>query len=485
MNRQSQPFPIHVLTPRLRAAVEEAIRLIQAPDAMVVSAALAVGALVVQAKFDVMRQLGLICPTSLFLVTIARSGDRKTTVDKLFFKPVRDFETRYNQDLTQPRDDAETRLIGAEDEQTLPLRLIYSDLSPAALLDRLNEQTRSIGLIEDEGGQFFKGGMGDAPALSSKLWSGSDLYKDRKHESIRICSPRGTMSLMLQPGVMAKFMQKNGEEARSVGFFARCMVAYPRSMQGVRLLDGLPKSTQAIESYQARIAELLEEQVAYALPSPKPKERVVLEFSLEAQERWRNAYNAIELQSQPGCVYAQARDHASKLGELIARVAGVLHKIEGYAGTVISLETLESAMKIVAWYSNEFLRLFTPETESENHEKLAAILDHWLLKHVRKYGWSSCGWIDNGYIEHNLILKYGPNALRKAGLLQCALDYLQSIGRLQTQFFPSVNGKSRKCYVGLNPDYYWNRVHGIPSQAYFPALTTNTSVWDEEHHSII
>jgi hypothetical protein len=484
MNRQPTPFPTYILLPKMRAAVEEAIRQIQAPDGMVVSSALAVAALAIQAKYDVRRYGDLISPTSLFLVTIAESGDRKTTVDNVFFKPVRDFEDRYNQGLVQPGDDGEALLAGEKGEQTPPLRLLYSDLSPSALLDSLDKQTRSMGLVEDEGAQFLKGGMGSVPELLSKLWSGSDLPKDRKHESIRIRSPRGTLNLMLQPGVMAKYMQTKGDEARCIGLFARWLVSFPQSMQGQRFLYGAPPaSTPAIEQYQARMTELLEEQIPYMLPSSTPKERIVMDFEPAAEERWRNLFNSIERNIQPGGLFAQAGDHASKLGEEAARVGAILHKVEGYPGTTISLKTLESAIQIIQWYSYEFMRLLTPLTEDEHQERGAALLDDWLLMLVRRVGWTSQGWMVNGCIERNLLLQYGPNSLRKKDLLQRALEYLQSTGRLQIQSWPSPNGKKAKWCVCLNPEYYLKQIAGIPASVFFPSLNANFSVWDVKYFS--
>ncbi|MGC3963631.1 MAG: DUF3987 domain-containing protein [Rhodocyclaceae bacterium] len=89
------PFPLYALPPTMRAAVEEVVGLTQAPVEMVVSAALAAASLAVQAKFDVERMSGLISPCSLYLITLAESGERKTTVDNLLFSAFTEFEARF------------------------------------------------------------------------------------------------------------------------------------------------------------------------------------------------------------------------------------------------------------------------------------------------------------------------------------------------------------------------------------------------------
>lgn len=91
----SCPYPLNDLPPKMRAAAEEVISLTLAPPAMVGSAALAAASLAVQAKFDVERMSGLISPCSLYLITLAESGERKTTVDRLLFSEFAEFEARF------------------------------------------------------------------------------------------------------------------------------------------------------------------------------------------------------------------------------------------------------------------------------------------------------------------------------------------------------------------------------------------------------
>lgn len=86
------PFPVWALPPKMRAAVEEATLVTQAPPALAASSALAAASLAVQTKFDVKRLSGLVSPCSLFFISFAESGERKTTLDQMFFDSFRQFE---------------------------------------------------------------------------------------------------------------------------------------------------------------------------------------------------------------------------------------------------------------------------------------------------------------------------------------------------------------------------------------------------------
>lgn len=87
-------FPIHVLPARVGHAIYEVVQQTQAPLPMVAAEMLGVISLVCQNRIDVCRLNNLRSPTSLFIVTIAESGERKSTVSKLLMKPIYQLEER-------------------------------------------------------------------------------------------------------------------------------------------------------------------------------------------------------------------------------------------------------------------------------------------------------------------------------------------------------------------------------------------------------
>lgn len=87
-----EPYPLDALPNSIRAAVEEVQGFTKAPVPLVASSALGALSATVQAHVDVKRAEKLQSPSSLFLLTIANSGERKTTCDGFFTSAIREFE---------------------------------------------------------------------------------------------------------------------------------------------------------------------------------------------------------------------------------------------------------------------------------------------------------------------------------------------------------------------------------------------------------
>ena len=83
---EPEPYPLDALPGTIRAAVEEVAAFIKAPVPLVASSALASLSVATQAHIDVKRADKLQGPSSLFLLTIADSGERKSTCDGIFFR---------------------------------------------------------------------------------------------------------------------------------------------------------------------------------------------------------------------------------------------------------------------------------------------------------------------------------------------------------------------------------------------------------------
>lgn len=84
----NQKFPIHLFPARIGHAIYEAEQQTQAPLPLIAAEMLGVISLVCQNQIDVCRLNNLRSPVSLFIVTIAESGERKSTVSKLLMKPL-------------------------------------------------------------------------------------------------------------------------------------------------------------------------------------------------------------------------------------------------------------------------------------------------------------------------------------------------------------------------------------------------------------
>ena len=91
-----QPYPIEALGP-LRAAVEAVQGMTQAPMAIPAASALATASLAVQGFADV-ETLGGSRPTSLYCLTVAKSGERKSSCDAPFMTALRSHEKEMAED---------------------------------------------------------------------------------------------------------------------------------------------------------------------------------------------------------------------------------------------------------------------------------------------------------------------------------------------------------------------------------------------------
>lgn len=111
MRSQPSYFPIHALPPVIRDAVFEVQGNVKAPIAMIASSAFSAMSLAIQGIVDIRLPIGQVRPVSLFLITVADSGERKTGVDQLFMKPIVDFEKQANEifeaDLVQHESELE------------------------------------------------------------------------------------------------------------------------------------------------------------------------------------------------------------------------------------------------------------------------------------------------------------------------------------------------------------------------------------------
>ncbi len=95
-------YPSDALPQVLRLAVEEVHSFVQAPFSLVAGSALATLSLAAQAHIDVQRATKLQGPVSLFMLAIADSGERKSTLDGFFSTPIRAYEAE-QRDLLKPQ----------------------------------------------------------------------------------------------------------------------------------------------------------------------------------------------------------------------------------------------------------------------------------------------------------------------------------------------------------------------------------------------
>lgn len=237
------PYPALAFPPLARATINEIHDNTQAPLALVAGCALATMSLAAQNVVDVRRLNGLVSGCSVYMLAICDSGDRKTSVERHFTSPIFAFQAEMDaehkkalHDLksarsvwevekkllermlikatlkVEPVDDIRLRSIKhAKMEPIEPRRIkvIYNDVTPSALLHAMYVNSQSAGLIDDEAGRIISGPMVHDLPLLNKLWDGNEVQVDRRStESFSLRQARFTVSLLVQNGPFAKFLEK-------------------------------------------------------------------------------------------------------------------------------------------------------------------------------------------------------------------------------------------------------------------------------------
>jgi len=446
-------FPTEALPPSMAKAVSDVHHLTLAPPALIASSCIAAASLATQNLFDVERREGLVGPTGLLFVTICGSGERKTTVDGLFTRAIREFDQKNDLDYeSRLRDYAADLAVwqimkkaaeqelrraikeGAQTEtpsQSLALLvkqmpvppinapLLLSDATPAAIKNALRKEMSAIGIFADEASAVFDGKALSEFALINELWDGGTIHVDRVGAGRwTIKDARLTMSLMVQPDVFDTFLQRRGKAARNIGLLARILIAYPISTLGFRPLKDTPRQ-EHLGHFNDRVKALLEKAQERRLTNPGPRPR--LRFDGEAQWRWNELFNEVETAAGPYGNLADIKDHAAKYADNLARLAAVFHAFEGDSGD-ISLDTLNRAIEITQWFGNSFKHFFSPPPPAAPPfnpfpvDQDAELIKRWLAKQYTSKG-------DTEVLKERLE-RCGPPRTRPVHRLHPALDRL-------------------------------------------------------------
>lgn len=473
---EPEDYPLDALPDGLRAAVEEAHAFIQAPVPLVASSALAALSLAAQAHADVKRAEKLSGPIGLFLLTIADSGERKSTCDKLFMKAIYNYEAeqaeaakpllkeyqaamqiweakhngikekiRQLAKTGKPTGEQESALLDLQDnkpEAPRVPRLVYVDATPEALKWSLAKDWPSGGIVSSEAGLVFGAhGMGKDSIMRNlstlnQLWDGSAIVTDRRSsESFTVRGVRLTVALQVQEATLRSFFDRSDSLARGTGFLARCLVAWPQSTQGTRMFSDAPESWPELERFHRRITEILQQPVS--MDSDGTLEPSALPLAKTAKAAWVTFHDAIERELRSGGELYDVRDVASKTADNAVRIATLFHLFERDAGSAISLKAFEGASRIAAWHLHE-ARCFYSELALPEAQANAARLDSWLLDYCRR---ENTPVISRREVQRNV----SPVRLRQKDPLDKALAELMESGRIR------LLQQGRRKEIAINP----------------------------------
>lgn len=466
--------PYHQPTEELlERCVNEVAFNIQAPKELVMSTALAAVSTSLQGIVDIQWPDGRISPLSLYFLTRAKSGERKTSVYSRIFSPIHEFQrqerehfrkgqdkyfvdyeiwekkrkaimSKIVQDSAKGKEVSDLEGSLRENEKQKPVRekslnFLYDDVTSEALIHDMSENSKYTALVTSEGGSILRGGAFKNFSKINDLWSGETVKSDRKStDSSYVEGGRLTMNIMVQPEVHDSYLQRIGDESRGSGMWARFLVTEPDSMIGTRYSHLGNISWSNSERFARRLTDFL--KVTKKVVKGDERRKVV-RLSCQAAERFILISNEIEKCTGPGGWYQGFEDHASKLSENILRVAGVLHVFSGGMSTEVTLASMEKAIELVLYYSNQFKRVFYVPSEEEIDDQK---MKDW-LEEKRARGFR--------YLKKNYVLKYGPSKLRRKSRLDPCLHRVSDEGQVSLVMIEGVE------VVDLLPFLVFDRIN--------------------------
>jgi hypothetical protein len=437
-------YPIDALGPVLAPAARAIADIVQVPEALAANSVLATAALAAQAHGNV-QTLGGVRPTSLFIGTIAGSGDRKSAADDVALQPIREHVRRttlaYQKDVAEYEranaanklarsmareaasspDEYQQALAGIVDEPK-PRKpwLVCGDPTAEGLMRSLAEGQHAQGIYSDEGGQFLGGHALSEEAelrtiaMLSRAWQGAPLDRVRATDSehVILYGRRLSIHLLAQPEVASRLL--GSQLYRSQGFLARWLLAAPESLAGTRIYN--PASTETHDD--ARLQRFYR-AIDALLAQPATEDHEVggldppcIALSPDAKQLLIRAYDEIERAQGAGADLEQVREWASKAAEHACRIAGVIALVSDPHATAVSAEIMRGALSLTEFHLSEYQRLVGHAGISEDTRR-AQLLQDWLKrKALRSF-------------TARQVMQFGPGSIRSSDVARAAVRVLE------------------------------------------------------------
>jgi hypothetical protein len=467
-----EPFPLQALC-ELREAAEAICTLTQAPEAMCAQSVLAAATLAAQPHVNVVLPSGT-RPLTEYFLTVAESGERKSTVDRLALRSVHEMEEhlRTNADAVRAaftadktaweaaRDEARKlakkggraavrealRNLGAEPRPPASPMLLIADLTPEALVLHLAEGRPWGGVFTAEGGLLVGGAAfsDDARmrtgALLNALWDG-DAIRRRRVTTGQAFLPgrRCALHVMLQPVAADRFLAD--DMLKGLGLLARMLVSAPQSTAGTRMWrEPSEAARQAYEDYCRRLRQLLDLPVQLDGEALAPAEMVL---TPDARTMWVAFHDHAEAQLGEGGVYRCVRGFGAKLAEHAGRLAAVLafYKHGGMGRPrEVDAEHMAGGIKLARYYAGEMLRLSGAAAVATELRIAQSVLD-WLKERQHRS------------FHLTQLYQFGPAAVRTAATARTIVVILVDHGHIRP--LPRgtvVDGAPRNAVWELVPD---------------------------------
>ena len=397
-------FPVDALPTSLSDWVSQESEATQTPPDMAALLAIAVCAVPLAKRVEVLAREPWVEPTNLYVATILEPANRKSAVFKDAQKPLRQVEkelikkeapekakedsrqrakrlrlkklekTAAEDPSAKKRDEAQREAdeLSVEVAAFLPIEettLIVDNVTSEKLAVMMQANGERIASMSAEGGVFelmkgrYAGGQTDID-IYLQGHSGDSVSVNRVIRGpVKLDAPALTMALAIQPEVIRGIAGNSAFRGR--GLLGRFLYAVPRSWVGERKIAPEPVDRLVRLQYENAVKDLAEIE----LNSEGQPHRIKL--SSEAAKTFKPfaKYIESELKVGSGGTLEDMPDWGGKLAGATLRIAGILHCVErGTQGVAedIGVETIENAQRIAEWAIPHAAAAFDLLTDGED-----------------------------------------------------------------------------------------------------------------------
>jgi len=406
-----EPFPISELGELLGNAALAIHDKIQAPLAICGQSVLAAATLVVQSHRDVMLPIGQKRPIGDYWLSIAGSGERKTSADNEAIAPIeqREAELKAQYDIDyiawknkqdawdKQRDNILKDNKNYKTQESRAAALDAMGLAPAAPLMPMlicSEPTfeglcrlymyglPSVGVFSSEGGQFIGGhGMSEDNKLKtstaiSGLWDGKPIKRVRAGDgSITLPGKRLSMHLMVQPGVAATML--SDAMLLDQGLLSRFLITAPDTTAGTRFhKQAKPESAIHLQQYHQHLLNILRLPLPLAAGKNNELEPPTISLTPKAAKAFYGFADHVEGLIKAGGRLEPIISLANKLPEHAVRLATVIALVDDFYIKEINHTHMAAGINLAQYYASEALRLFDASQLDPNLALAIRLLHH-------------------------------------------------------------------------------------------------------------
>lgn len=435
---KGEDYPVEAMGERIGAATAAIAKKVQVPLALAANSVLSACSLAIQPYVNVALPSDQERPVSLFLVTVAQSGDRKSTADEiatgeigLFQRELQEEQVRREPEmvakklawdaskaeaLSRSKKSGQQAIeqalmdLGARPQDPMTPVITVRVGTTQGLIKQFETARPSLGLMSDEGGSWLGGyGLSEDNRLFtvstlSDLWDGKPVQRLTGGEGVTsLYGRRLTFHMMIQPILAGRLL--GDAEFKGQGFLSRLLVSQPESLAGTRFFDPKapvdPTIARDIASFNDRLCTIIRAQLPMDQDTRalRPKR---LPMSQLATDLWWAFANEMETRIRVGSDLEDVRGFATKLPEQAARLAAVLAVFEnGLKVDHIDDEMLANGISLARYYLSEAVRLFGVASPNPLLVDAQVVSD-----------WLRDGWNEN-LISIAAIQQRGPAQIRK------------------------------------------------------------------------